>query len=70
VGKWEMYMQINQLLSQGFSKVKVAEKLGINRSTIYRYIERNPEIMAKWVKSSKRRKRKLDPYKDLVLSWL
>src|SRR5690625_2081825 len=65
-----MYMQINQLLSEGFSKVKVAEKLGINRSSGDRYIERNPETMAKWMKRSKRRKRKLDPYNDLVLSWL
>ncbi len=27
VDKWEMYMEIQQLLNQGFSKVKVAEKM-------------------------------------------
>nr|WP_268233838.1 helix-turn-helix domain-containing protein [Virgibacillus oceani] len=33
-----MYMEIKQLLKQGFSKVKVAEKLGISRVTVYRYL--------------------------------
>ena len=41
-----MYMEIHQLLKQGFSKVQVAEKLGISRSTIYRYAKRNPEAMS------------------------
>ncbi len=38
VDKWEMYMEIQQLLKQGFSKVKVAKKLGISRTTVYRYL--------------------------------
>lgn len=33
--KWKMYMEIQQLLNQGFSKAKVAEKLGISRTTVY-----------------------------------
>jgi len=70
VDKWEMYMEIHQLLKQGFSKVKIAEKLGISRTTVYRYLKRNPEMMAKWVKKTKVRKKKLDPYKDCILSWL
>ena len=65
-----MYMEIHQLLKQGFSKVKIAEKLGISRTTVYRYLKRNPEMMAKWVKKTKVRKKKLDPYKDRILSWL
>ncbi|WP_343781889.1 helix-turn-helix domain-containing protein, partial [Virgibacillus salarius] len=36
VDKWEMYMEIQQLNKQGFSKSKVAEKLGVSRSTVYR----------------------------------
>ena len=68
--KWEMYMEIHQLLKQGFSKVQVAEKLGISRSTIYRYAKRNPEAMSEWVKKTKVRRKKLDPYKDKILSWL
>jgi len=65
-----MYMEIHQLLQQGFSKVKIANKLGISRTTVYRYLGRNPETMAKWVKTTKRRRRKLDPYKDIILEWL
>ncbi|MBP2080191.1 IS21 family transposase [Oceanobacillus polygoni] len=68
--KWEMYMEIHQLLKQGFSKVKIAEKLGISRITVYRYLKRNPETMAKWIENIKTRKRKLDPYKELILTWL
>jgi len=70
VEKWEMYMQMQQLLRKGFSKVKIAEMLGISRSTVYRYINRNPQSMAKWMETSKVRQKKLDPYKELILSWL
>ncbi|MFB4167180.1 helix-turn-helix domain-containing protein [Virgibacillus sp. JSM 102003] len=38
--KWEMYMDIKRL-----SKVKVAEKLGISRVTVYRYLKRNSQDM-------------------------
>lgn len=65
-----MYMEIQQLLNQGFSKVKVADKLGISRTTVYRYLKRKPEDMAKWMKDSKKRAKKLDPYEDIILSWL
>ena len=70
VEKWEMYMEIHQLLKQGFNKVQVAAKLDISRSTVYRYLKRNPESMSEWVTNTKVRKKKLDPYKDLILSWL
>src|SRR5690625_4008434 len=70
VDKWEMYMEIQQLLKQGFSKVKVAEKLGISRPTVYRYLKRNPETMNEWIKGTKTRRKKLDGYKDIILSWL
>lgn len=63
-------MKIHQLLKQGFSKVQVAEKLNISRSTIYRNSERNQDTMSEWVKKTKVRRKKLDPYKDRILSWL
>lgn len=70
MGKWEMYMKIQQLLEQGFNKTKVANILGVSRSTIYRYIQRNPGRMAQWVEKISTRKKKLDDYKELILSWL
>src|SRR5690625_5194941 len=66
VEKWKMYMEIHQLLQQGFSKVKVAEKLGISRTTVYRYLNRDPDMMSKWVKKTKVRKKKLDPKQSTV----
>ena len=45
--KWEMYMKIQQLLNQGFSKVTVAEKTSISRTTVYRYIKQNTETRSK-----------------------
>ncbi|MEQ6376783.1 IS21 family transposase [Bacillaceae bacterium S4-13-56] len=68
--KWKMYMEIQQLLKQGFSKTKVAEKLGVSRSTVYRNLKKSPSEMVEWVESLKTRKKKLDPYKKLILSWL
>src|SRR5690625_4053878 len=70
VDKWEMYMEIQQLLKQGFSKVKVAKKLGISRTTVYRYIKRNPKSMSQWVENTSTRKKKLDDYKKHILSWI
>lgn len=70
VDKWEMYMEIQQLIKKGFSKSKVAEKLGVSRSTVYRNLKRSPSDMAEWVESLQTRRKKLDTYKELVLSWL
>ena len=61
VDKWEVYMEIQQLIKQGFSKSKVAEKLGVSRSTVYRHLRRSPSEMAEWVESIQTRKKKLDP---------
>ncbi|MYL36171.1 IS21 family transposase [Pontibacillus yanchengensis] len=68
--KWGVYMEINQLLKQGFSKSKTAEKLGISRSTLYRYIKRQPKDMGEWTESLLTRQKKLDPNKTLILNWL
>ncbi|MFD2046391.1 IS21 family transposase [Ornithinibacillus salinisoli] len=68
--KWQVYMEIDQLLKQGFSKSKVAEKLGISRPTLYRYLNRNPQEMAEWMVTIQSREKKLDKYKELILSWL
>ncbi|MBL5836668.1 helix-turn-helix domain-containing protein, partial [Heyndrickxia sporothermodurans] len=68
--KFEVYVDIRQLLKQGFSKAKIAKKLGISRPTLYRYLQKDPKEMADWVDSLQVRSKKLDPYKDKILSWL
>ena len=70
VDKWEVYMEIKNLLKQGFSKTKTAEKLGISRATLYRYINKQPKDMVEWTESLKTRQKKLDQYKELILNWL
>ncbi|WP_420489977.1 helix-turn-helix domain-containing protein [Neobacillus vireti] len=51
-------------------KSKVAEKLGVSRSTIYRNLKKSPFEMAEWVESLQTRRKKLETYKELILSWL
>lgn len=65
-----MYMEIQQLIKKGFSKTKVADKLGVSRATVYRHLRKSPSEMAEWVESLQTRTKKLDPYKELILSWL
>lgn len=65
-----MYMEIQQLIKKCFSKSKVAEKLGVSRSTVYRHLRRSPSEIAEWVESLQTRTEKLDPYKELILNWL
>lgn len=65
-----MYMEIHQLYKKGFSKTKIAEKLSISRSTVYRNLKRSPSDMSEWVNTLHRRSKKLDPYKEVILSWL
>ena len=63
-------MDIKRLHEQGFKVAKIARKLGISRTTVYDYIEKNPDEMAIWLASNKSRRKKLDKYKSLILTWL
>ncbi|NRD80206.1 IS21 family transposase [Bacillus sp. BRMEA1] len=68
--KWLMYMEIHQLRKKGFSISKIARKLDIARNTVYTYLQRDPEDMTEWLASIRTRSRKLDPHKELILTWL
>jgi transposase len=70
VEKWAVYMKIQQLYEQGFKVSNIARNLDISRTTVYKYLHRNPDEMAIWMAATKTRRRKLDPYKELILSWL
>ena len=41
-----MYMEIQKLKKQGFRIRRIAKKLGISRTTVYKYLERSPEEMS------------------------
>ncbi|WP_407703011.1 IS21 family transposase [Virgibacillus tibetensis] len=63
-------MEIYQLKRQGFKVRRIARKLGISRTTVYKYLDKSPEDMAEWMASVKTRAKKLDPYEMLIHTWL
>lgn len=63
-------MEIQKLKKQGFRIRRIAKKLGISRTTVYKYLEKSPEEMSLWMASTKTRKKKLDPYELLIHTWL
>ncbi|WP_343073203.1 helix-turn-helix domain-containing protein [Salicibibacter cibi] len=63
-------MDIYQLKQQGFKIRGIARKLGISRTTVYKYLEKSPEEMSEWMASTQTRKKKLDPYEMLIQTWL
>lgn len=63
-------MEIYQMKKQGFKIRRIARKLGISRTTVYKYLEKSPEEMAEWMASTRIRKRKLDQYELLIHTWL
>src|SRR5690606_22632353 len=65
-----MYMQIYQLKNHGFKVRRIARKLGISRTTVYKYLEKSPEEMSEWMASTQSRAKKLDPYEMLIHTWL
>ncbi|WP_339233304.1 helix-turn-helix domain-containing protein [Oceanobacillus sp. FSL W7-1281] len=45
VETWKVYMEIYQLKQEGFKIRRIARKLGISRTTVYKYLEKSPR---KW----------------------
>nr|WP_154307137.1 IS21 family transposase [Metabacillus lacus] len=65
-----MFVEIHQLKEQGFKVAAIANKLGISRNTVYKFLEMSLEEAVVWANSLNSRKKKLDPYRDQILSWL
>nr|WP_184665529.1 IS21 family transposase [Texcoconibacillus texcoconensis] len=63
-------MEIYQMKQQGFKVRRIARKLGVSRTTVYKYLEKSPEEMSEWIASTRRRTRKLDQYELLIHTWL
>lgn len=63
-------MEIYQLKQQGFKVRRIARKLGISRTTVYKYLDKSPHEMAEWMAAVKTRAKKLDPYEMLIHTWL
>ncbi|CAM3949555.1 IS21 family transposase [Alkalicoccus chagannorensis] len=65
-----MYHDIYQLKQQGFKIRGIARKLGISRTTVYKYLAKSPEEMAVWMASTRTRIKRLDPYEMVIQTWL
>ena len=65
-----MYIEVSQLKQQGFKVAAIARKLDISRNTVYKYLEMDLGEAAEWLNSIRTRSKKLDPYRDRIVSWL
>lgn len=67
---WKMFVEINELKNRGFNKAQVERMLKINYKTVSKYWDMTPEEYAKLLEESKCREKKLDKYKNDIISWL
>ncbi|EST51839.1 transposase [Brevibacillus panacihumi W25] len=65
-----LYLQVHQLKEQGFKVAAIARKLDLSRNTVYKYLDMTFEEASDWVNSLGNRSKKLNPYRDRILSWL
>jgi transposase len=70
VEKLQLYIQVHQLKDQGFKVAAISKKLGLSRNTVYKYLDMTFEEATDWVSRLGTRSKKLDPYRDIVLTWL
>ena len=68
--KLEMILEVHQLKKQGFKVAAIARKCNLSRTTVYEYLEKDLHEVFDWIEILKTRKRKLDPYREHILSWL
>lgn len=70
VDKFKMYTNIKRLSDQGVSQRQIAKQLGLSRNTVSQYLKRDAKEMSTWLAGASERKRKLDPFKEEILSWI
>lgn len=68
--KLRMYSKIKELEAAGFSKRRIAKRLGVSRNTVTKYASQSAEEFTTWLASTQHRTQKLDVHKDQILSWL
>ena len=65
-----MYGQITVLDSQGYSITSISNITGLSRPTIYKYLAMDFIELEKWANQLTQRGKKLDPYREEILTWL
>lgn len=65
-----LIVEVHQLKKQGFKVAAIAKKLEISRNTVYKYLDMTFDEATNWMISLGRRQKKLDPYRDRIVTWL
>jgi len=65
-----IYHEIHRLHRLGFNKSQIERKVGVNRDTVRKYLDKDFEEMSEWTFSLQNRTKKLDPYRQTILEWL
>ena len=67
---WRMYIDIQRLKQQGFSKTKIAKMLGISRPTVIKYLNMDPKEFEKERLTQRQRTKKPDIYREEITEWI
>lgn len=70
VKRFMIHMKIYELYEMGFSKSAIARMLTISRNTVAKYLKSTSEEFEEYLITLQTRKKKLDPYRDIILGWL
>ncbi|MCA0991390.1 IS21 family transposase [Pseudalkalibacillus hwajinpoensis] len=65
-----VYHEIHQLKKEGFTNSAISRKLGVSRNTVIEYLGLSVDEFMAFVHSLQTREKKLDPYRDHILTWL
>lgn len=65
-----IYGTIHQLKSKGFNVSQIATQLNVSRNRVYDYLSMDRTTFDQWDSKQQRKVRKLDPYREEILSWL
>ena len=65
-----IYHEIHQLKKEGFTNSAISRKLGVSRNTVIEYLGLSVDEFMAFVHSLQTREKKLDPYRDHILTWL
>lgn len=62
-----IYYEIHRLHRLGFNKSQMERKVGVNRDTLRKYLEKDFQEMSNWTYSLQNRAKKLGPYTKVIL---
>ncbi len=66
--RWLMHGEIHRYKKMGLKIAQIARNLGITRNTVYSYLNFTPEEVL--TLNGGNRRKKLDDYEDIIVSWL